>query len=597
DSRNDGYDFKKKEEYICRDDILLSNGKITVSGKPVRCTDNQSCTNNALLLFSVYGEGLNLGSPAILVQPLIDFTPSSLEMDSLLGNYTQKLAAANESNIAETMNYIKTTSPKLKNLSLKIESTIFRTPRLNDTADRKDCQLKCFAICPSFDLDQQAADQIAQKSANLSAKLAPLSDYASLSALIQNRTVARQEYLKQEDLATYYLDKFGAVNDSGAKAIYLGSQAVQRMSNKSVSDKLDRLKSLHSTIPEDIAGRNFTTSDSDISEYSGLAGEVESAAVVLLAQYNKTKNAKNLMNSLILVLESKDLDPVSLKSLEVIRNESDDLDARFRDGLTLSQSAALEKNYTDLSVRAQDLLKSESDTPATRVLLLFRGFARRVNTGIAQVADQTDVIPSSQVPNSPLLFLFSLLSLVAAVSFLVLVFLFLFASLRFPVPKTGQILAAAFIMLVFLLVGLCTFMFLFLGKTSTDATLPEFMGDFENSSSTAIVVDLRNASFSDAQAIQTCASLLSSSPKLVNKSKSTYTLTSTTCTVSNASAINQTIPAADCLDMIDAAPSSFVLAYSQTNLPPKFSVIYQTKAEIRSNLDYYESCPILGLFS
>ncbi len=34
-SRNDGYDFKNKEEYVCRNDVLLSNGKITVFGKPV----------------------------------------------------------------------------------------------------------------------------------------------------------------------------------------------------------------------------------------------------------------------------------------------------------------------------------------------------------------------------------------------------------------------------------------------------------------------------------------------------------------------------------------------------------------------------------
>jgi hypothetical protein len=597
DSRNDGYDFKNKEEYICRDDILLSNGKITVSGKPVQCIDNESCTNNALLLFSIYKEGLNLGSPSVLLQPLMDFTPNSLEMDSLLGNYTKMLKVANESNIADTMSYIKTTSPRLKNLSLKIEASIFRTPRLNDTADRKACEFKCFAICPSFDLDQAAADQIAQKSANLSAKLAPLSNYASLSALIHNRTITRQEYLKQEDLATYYADRFKAVNGSGSDAIDVGEEAVQKISNKSISDKLDRLKSLHATIPDDISKRNFSSTESDLSEYANLTGDVSSGSIVLITQYNKTKNAKNLVNSLILVLESKDLDPVSLKSMEVLRNQSDDLDAQFRDGMSLAQSAALAQNYTALSVQAQDLLKSESDTPATRVLLLFRGFARKVNDGIAQVAEQTDILPRSQIPSSPILFAFSLLSLAASVSLLVLVFLLIFSSVRFPVPKTGHILAAAFIMLVFLLVALSIFMFLFLGKTSTDATLPEFMNDFGNSSSTAIVVDLRNASFSDSQAIKSCASLLANSPKLGNKTVSTYTLTATTCTLSDLGGSNQSLTTSDCLKRIDAAPSSFVLAYSQTNQPPKFSVIYQTKAEIRSNLDYYESCPILGLFS
>ena len=56
ESRNDGYDFKGKEEYVCRDDVLLSNGKIIISGEKVICNDEESCERNAMLLFSVYGE-------------------------------------------------------------------------------------------------------------------------------------------------------------------------------------------------------------------------------------------------------------------------------------------------------------------------------------------------------------------------------------------------------------------------------------------------------------------------------------------------------------------------------------------------------------
>jgi hypothetical protein len=220
-----------------------------------------------------------------------------------------------------------------------------------------------------------------------------------------------------------------------------------------------------------------------------------------------------------------------------------------------------------------------------------------VNSGIAQVTEQADIMPRSEVPESPLLFVFSLLSLLAAVSFLILVFLLIFASVRFVVPKTGHILAAAFILLSSLLLALSIFMFLFLGKTSSDATLPEFLADFENASSASIVVDLRNASFSDSQAMQSCASLLSASPKLENKSWSIYTLGSSSCTIVDKSGTNQTMNSTACLDKIEKSPSSFILRYSQTNQPPKFSVIYDTKAEIKSNLDYYESCPIVGLFS
>jgi hypothetical protein len=54
---------------------------------------------------------------------------------------------------------------------------------------------------------------------------------------------------------------------------------------------------------------------------------------------------------------------------------------------------------------------------------------------------------------------------------------------------------------------------------------------------------------------------------------------------------------ADCLDDVDGADSSFVLGYSSKNEPPKFSVIYRNRAEINANLDYYESCPLMALFS
>jgi len=42
DSRNDGYDWPNKEEYLCRDDILLSNGKITSFGETLVCRDDES---------------------------------------------------------------------------------------------------------------------------------------------------------------------------------------------------------------------------------------------------------------------------------------------------------------------------------------------------------------------------------------------------------------------------------------------------------------------------------------------------------------------------------------------------------------------------
>ncbi|MFH0884125.1 MAG: hypothetical protein V1861_00260 [Candidatus Micrarchaeota archaeon] len=598
DSRNNGYDYKNKEEYVCRDDVLLSNGKITVSGKVVRCTDNESCTKTAMLLFSVYGEGLGLGSPTVIIAPLMEFTPVSLKMDELLANYTERLDAMTESNVAETINYIKSTSVELKNLSLRIEKSIFRTPRLNDTADRADCNLKCWAICPSFDLDQAAAEEIKTKSAALSSKLAPLSTYNTTSAAIYNRTVTRLEHTRQVNMAIYYQDLFSPLNQSGAETISAAADALSHVQNRTLGDKLDSLRSLHKTIPEDISAHNFTNLDQDIADYTRLTDEVSQGSVFLMEGYNKTLEAKNLENSLLIILQSKDLDPVSSKTLELIENKTIDLDAQFRDGLTLAQLDELESNYTALSDQEQELLKAESDTPATKVLLLFRGFARKVNTGIANMAEKTEIVQRTEIPDSPTtLGVFSLLVFLSFSSIAMLVFLYIFSTNQFSIPKTNHILLASFITIVVLLFVFSLMMYLFLGKTSTDATLPEFISDLNSRNSTSIVVDLRNASFSDAQAMSTCAGLLASSLANNNKSWTMYQITPNTCTKTSSLGVNSSLNAADCLETADDAKSSFVLGYSQKSEPPRFSVIYQNRAEINANLDYYKSCPLVALFS
>jgi hypothetical protein len=598
DSRNDGYDFKNKEEYVCRDDILLSNGKITVSGKPVRCLDNASCLNNAMLLFSVYGQGLGLGSPTVIIGPLTNFTPSSIAMDSLLANYTAKLDAMNDSNVAETISYIRDTAPNLKNWSMAVETTLFRTPRLNDSADRKDCQLRCWAICPSFDLDQKAVDELKALASSLSDRLAPLGSYQGVSASIYDRTVMRMEFLRKENLEKYYLDAFTPLNRSGAQAITDAEAALGHVQNRTVATRLDKLKSLHATIPEDISSHNFTNLDRDIGEYTNLTGEIQASTITLMGGYNSALEAKNLENSLLVVLESKDLDPVSARTLDLVNNQSSDLNAQFRDGLTLSQFDALRLNYTNLTSVEQGLLKSESDTPATRVLQLFRGFARKVNTGIAKAADRTGAIERTEIPESPaMLGLFSLAMFLSFSSLALLVFLFIFSVGRFTVPKTAHILLAAFLCVIVLLFVFSLMTYLFLGKTSTDATLPEFISDLDTRGAATIVVDVRNASFSDANAMRACASQLAESLGSLNKSWSIYTMTPNTCTRTDSAGVNSTLEASGCAENITQDGSVFVLGYSEKTEPPKFEVIYRNRAQINANLDYYQSCPLSALIS
>ncbi|MDD5172283.1 MAG: hypothetical protein PHF60_04580 [Candidatus ainarchaeum sp.] len=597
DSRNDGYDFKNKEEYICRNDVLLSNGKITVSGVPVICKDNESCTKNAMLLFSVYGEGLGLGSATAIIDPLMDFTPNSLRMDELLANYTTRLDAMDQDNVVSTIGYIKDTSGELEDLADIIESSLFRTPRLNDSADRKACQLKCWAICPSFDLDQEAAQDIQSEASSIYSKLGPLSGYSTVANNIYNKTTTRMEHVKNENTATYYTDLFKPLNKTGQAAISYAEETLVHVQNRTLSQKLDDLKSLHVTIPEDIDAHNFATLDADIGQYKTLAANVTNMSNELMLIYNESRDAKNTENALLLVLESKDLDPIALRSLELLTNQTEDLNAQFRDGLTLTQLESLEQNYSALTAKAQDLLKSESDTPASRVLLMFRGFARKVNTGIATVAEKTDLMPKESIPESAALSGFSAIVFLSLAAMALLFFLYLFSTVQFTIPKTGHILGAAFLVVLMLLLAFSVFLYLFLGKTATDASLPEFLADFSDKNSSSIVVDLSSVSFSDSKAMSSCATMLANSFSQKNRSWTLYTISDDKCTITPMNGTASNSSASACYLAANEDQSYFMLGYSETNPPPKFSIIYDNKAEIMANTEYYNSCPLVALFS
>ncbi|MFH1684891.1 MAG: hypothetical protein ABH983_01155 [Candidatus Micrarchaeota archaeon] len=599
DSRNDGYDWKNKEEYLCRDDVLFANGKITVSGKPVTCVDEETCQQNAMLLYAAYGEGLGLGSVDPLYDAIYAFAPSSFAMDHILGNYSDKLSNLDEDSLLDTISYIEGTTGDLKDYSGDIESTIFRSPRRDDQDDKDDCYLKCFGICPSFDLDQDAIDEIDDAIGALSTKIEPLSGYEATSSSIYTQSNSRINYSTTESTAAEYNSKYTSLNSSAELAVSLGDEATLHILNSTLEQNLDSLKGLKVTIPNDIEVRDFSSTADDLDTYEELIGKVHDSSAILLEQYNKTRNANNMLNSLILVLDTKDLDPVSLSSLELLKNQSDDLDAQFHDGIALDDLVSLEEEYKELSVDGQMLLKKESTMPATKVLLLFRGFAKNVNQGIASVAEDTNVLSKEEISENPYLALggFSTILFLSLGSLLLLAFLYILATSRFIIPKTNHILAAAFASVIVLLLGFSAFTFLFLSKTSSDATLTEFLSDFEEKNETAIFVDLQDTSYSDAIAMKSCASTLASTFTDKNKSWTLYTVDSSKCMLTDSNGQNRSLTLSECQDQYVVEPSSFELGYSTSNEPPKFSIIYENKAKIRANLDYYDSCPIASLFS
>jgi hypothetical protein len=598
DSRNDGHKFPDKEEYVCRE-IIFIDGRVKDGGQPIFCrdeSDDENCKKASMLMFqflsSVSGTP-PVSSPSALVDPLKEFGFASYGTDRILDDLDSKFEDA-ESDRAKMMTALQDTQDAIPDLEDYLED--LEDSQWGWTA-QKGCDQNHWCLCPDIDLNDSHLEDIEDQVDDLIDKIGPFDQFAEVSAQIYTQSMDRHHYATVEKKAADHLEDFQELEEDGAAAISLGDEAVSHVSNYSLSLNLSKLRSLHTDIPDDIEDREFNTTEDDIEEYEELIDYVNDVSFLMLQQYNATLDAKHETDSIVVLLEARDLDPVSKESLEVLENHTADLDAEFRDGLTIEELKSLEVEYKSVRDEAQNLLSTETEAPATQVLLLFRGFARNVNTGIAGFAEKTEIIEREEIPQSPVtLGLFSGLVFLSLASIALLVFLYVVATTRFSIPQTSHILASAFFSVLLLLLSFSVFMFLFLGKTSTDATLTEFLTDFESKEETAIAVDLRNASYSDSLAMASCAEDLAKSMGDQNKSWTLYKISGNTCTQETPDA-NATLDTNECLADMGNASSAFMLGYSDTNEPPKFSVIYTNKAEIKANYDYYESCPLVALFS
>ena len=397
---------------------------------------------------------------------------------------------------------------------------------------------------------------------------------------------------------TFYLDEFSAANTSGTEAIAAGKDILKHVSNDTLNAKVEKLSELDSTIPQDISDKNFGTLDTDISNYQNLTLDVENLTSSVTAVYDGARDAKNSANSLLLILETQDTDPIAMKNIGLLMNQTQDLDAQFRDGLDVSQLSALQANFTSIENDAKSLMNNEREMPATKALDLFRGFARQVNVGIYALDNQMEIIPPQSIPQSAIpLGLFSLLLFVSLGSIAIVAFLYVVSTFRFSVPNTGHILAAAFVCAMMALLGFSLFTYLFLGKTSTDASMQEFAQDFSARNSTSIFVNLSGVSLSDAKSMQSCASELANSLAGSNKTWAIYSITPNTCSSIDWQGHNASLSASQCENLSQSVDSAFDLSYSADNPVPRFSVIYQNRAEIAGDSDYYDSCPVVAFFS
>ncbi len=597
DSRNNGYDYKNKEEYFCRNEVLYANGKISISGKPITCTNETTCQKNAMILYSIYSEGWGLGSITQIFQPLKDFALSSFAMDAILANYTARLDALNDSNAWATMDYIKNNTDALKAYSLKVEATPFRIPRLNDSKDKTACTRVCWGACPSLDLDQAALDSIKSTSTALSAKVAPLNGFQITQTRLSTQTIARLAHASNESTAASFLYRFNALNASGVLAIVSANATLTHVSNSSLSEGNARLTYLQTSIPAEIAARNFTATESKLREYAALSPYLSNLSVVLSKEFDDTKKAKDTNSAYLTELETKDLDPASSASFTLIKNRTADLDLRFRDGLTSAQLGILKSNYSGLSTRSQALLRSDNDQPAAKSVVLLNSMAKHVNAELANFSATSKIIDTSQFETNPTM-TFGSISVIVFVGFsslALLVFLYLMVSMRAEGSRGKKVLTSAFVCGIVFILVFSIFTFVLLNKTAHSATLSDFKSDLGTKTEAAVFVDLRAAPYDVGNNMALCGRQLSDALAAKNLSTSLYVISSSACDSPRA---NLSLNRTDCLARMENSTggSSFRLSFTNQTEPLKLSIIYRSVAEINGNADYYRSCPIVSVF-
>ena len=598
-SRNDGYDFKEKEEYICRG-ILFTDKRIDmyIDGKMQKlwCHDNASCDLNAKLLFQAYHEytGWNSFEPALI--PLEAFSYASYGTDFILENMTYKLDNMDEDSVVETLTYIEDSVPTLRDYLEDIEGTIFRLPRMDDEEDKDDCYLRCYALCPSLDLNETILTQLADKADELSDNIGPLAEHGDTTSLIHDNTAARLSYYESTTTADEYNLQFSPIEKKGLEVEQQAEEVNSLVVNTSFAIKLDRLSELRTQIRSKIDGLDFEGLDSDITQYTALVETVENASDTIYAVYNESFIAKNDAEKVLFEVGTRDLGPVEKERLDELKTEIAELDEEFGAGLTPAQYESLEENYTRIGNEATALLGSTEAGGVSKAMVYFRGFARKLNGGLAEFAETTNITEVEKIPENQY-FTFGGFSFFVFLSFsAMLLLLFLYLVKAHGYSRIKYVIITGFALGLISVALFAGFLYVFMQKTSTDATMDEFLVDFTDRETVALVVDARTSSEAEKTAMSSCADSIAISIEDSNKTVYMYYLESGDACRKIVGTSEYDMDEEDCLSEIGEMDSAIYLNPSETIDEPALYTTYFSKAEIYATSDYYSICPLSAVF-
>lgn len=594
-SRNDGGRFLGKEEYVCRQ-ILLLNGIKYGSGY-IYCDGDDGCNKIAMVFYSAtYAKGVKKTiSFEDTLAMIKEFGKASDETEKLVKNALSLMENINEDNLAPSLTDLKSIVSQLRTHKSILENTRVRTPTTDPAEVQRCIDERCFAICPDISLNGSQLNLLDNTANSLLSKSAPYVNHKTISFEIYNHTFSRFLFRTSETKAVQFSSLFDPLSTDAGEVSVDASAALNSVSNESLRINLNKINDLTNKINHSIELRNFSTIDQDLADYEEAISETKLLIPKVLQLYNQSLSTKSNANALIFLLDTKDLSSKDRKRLDELKNISNSLDASFSKGITDVELQQLSVSYSNVSQQASELLKSQKEGLFQLTSSKFRSFARRINNGLANLVSLTKLTSPSDFASNKL---FSFGG-VAAITFLSLaalsffVFLGIFARFRLATGLVKFVLLGGYGIFIICLLIFSVFLYVFLTKTASAADIEEFIYDLNSKKSSAIAVELQGVNYDAANNMKSCANMIAASLRTSNKSVLIYEL-GDTCTVKSPS--GDTIKdKSDCKVELKNS-TSFVLSYSEVPEKPALSTIYDTKAFLHGDSAYYKSCTISALF-
>jgi hypothetical protein len=601
DSKNDGSKIaRNREDNECRY-ALFTDGHVKIGKDEVRCIDEESCQQNAMILFSYGSVGFGWGSPTVILEPLKNYSFASYGSEDLMKTLFERMNSTDKTQAYDNLKYVHDSIPKLRSYEKDIETSVFRYPNLDDPEDVAACTGTCYGLCPPLIFNETVLDQLETDTQKLMTKMTPFAEYKGVSSSIFSNTNSRLTFVREEANLTYYSGIYNPLAKDAAQVISFAKYTDARVTNSTLKSDLSKLEALHNSINTSLIAKNFDTIESDIDQYKLLIPKVNETATAVFTVYNDTVSAKNNADSLILILETKDVDPITAERIAKLKNRTTDLDAAFKTGLTQEKSVEFKENYSLIVNEGSAILSGIRDNPGSMIFLSFRSFARRVNSGLATFVESASLMSASEIPdNKAMTFggfsLITFLSLGAMISF---IFLTLLVTKRIFQTQLRYVLVSIFLVAILSLTAFSAFLYVYLERTSTSADIEEFLIDLNGQEDAALLLDLRGAPFGSKDSMKYCASKVADSIFAKNKSMVLYTIDTSGCSALTYNDVHNTIDTKtvdSCLSELENISSSIIFNYSSTLEKPSFSIIYTSEAHISADSSYYDSCPLEGIF-